>query len=313
MQKGFALIFLLVGMVIVIVIAGSVYYFTKIKPYRYNSFIEECKVSGGSVLESYPPLCQTPDGKTFKLREKIIAKTTSIANPSLTTINTLSPTMAVNKKTIHLAPFYGVDASISINKLNIIGVMFVPKNITKQIKPEWSYNMDKIFARIKKFYEAQFEGNIEITYQVNSAPIKGEENIEDYYPEDFVEEIENKNQNLLKSNTHNVWMIYLVEDPNFKLLVKGGGNLGGLARLNASTQGEFWLDNDAAITGTYGITGSAHEFGHALGIPHPWDLSININHDPNFGNVPGDIMGYSPYPDLDKNYIRDDIKKVMGL
>ena len=56
-----------------------------------------------------------------------------------------------------------------------------------------------------------------------------------------------------------------------------------------------------------------HEFGHALGIPHPWDLSININHDPNFGNVPGDIMGYSPYPDLDKNYIRDDIKKVMGL
>lgn len=232
----------------------------------------------------------------------------SAQNPTITSI----PTPKTGKKNIHLYPFYGADPNISINKLNIIGVMFVPKNITSQIKPEWLTNMEKIFARIKKFYETQFENNIEITYQVITIPIKGEEDIENYYPNTLVQEIEQNNQNLVKGNTHNVWMVYLVRDSDKKLNLKGG-NLGGLARLNASTQYEFWLDNEGTFADSYGITGSAHEFGHALGIPHPWDLPININHDPNFGNVPGDIMGYSSYKDLDKNYIRDDIKKEMGL
>lgn len=240
-------------------------------------------------------------------------KTTSVSttNPSSTITRALTP--VTGKKNIYLYPFYGANPSISINKLNIIGVIVIPKNISTQIKPEWLINIDKIFAKIKNFYQTQFENNIEITYQVISDPIRGDNNIEDYYPQDIVQEIENKNQNLIKSGSHNVWMVYLVEDPNFKLLVKGGGNLGGLASLNASIQGSFWLDNEAVVSYTYGITGSAHEFGHALGLPHPWELPINVNHDPNFGNVQGDIMGYSINKDLDKNFIRDDYKREIGL
>lgn len=232
-------------------------------------------------------------------------------SPSSTPTPTQNPTNTANKN-IHLYPYYGADSNISINKLNIIGVLFIPKNITTQIKPEWVTNMDTIFAMIKNFYQTQFKNQIEITYQVNSTGIIGEKDIEAYYPWDIAKEIEDKNPSLLKSGFHNVWMIYLVRGQQLSLNVKGG-NLGGLANFNAATQYESWLNNEAIITNTYGITGSAHEFGHALGIPHPWELPTNVNHDPNFGNVQGDIMGYSPYKDLNQNYLREDVKNTMGL
>lgn len=108
-------------------------------------------------------------------------------------------------------------------------------------------------------------------------------------------------------------MVYLVRDPEFKLNVKGG-SLGGVASIQAATQYEFWLNKEAVSENDlYGITGSAHEFGHALGIPHPWELPENVNQDPNWGNVQGDLMGYAKSNNLDNLYIRDDVKKAMGL
>ncbi len=108
-----------------------------------------------------------------------------------------------------------------------------------------------------------------------------------------------------------IWM-FSQNHSDFKLNILGG-NLGGLANLNAATQFEFWLDDQSVNSDTYGITGSAHEFGHALGIPHPWDLPANVNKEKSFGNVSGSLMGYLPLKELDDNYIRDDVKKEMGL
>lgn len=228
---------------------------------------------------------------------------------------TLAPLPSpITGKLIHPYNFFGVDATASINKIHIIGILFKPKDITTQIKPEWLRNMESIFKEIKDFYEKQFEGNISITYQVVSEPYIGEKDMEQYNPQDLAIELNNNKKDLLQSGVYNIFMIYLVRDQELKKNVIGG-NLGGLAQYHAASQYEFWLNNEALNSNDpYGIVGSAHEFGHALGIPHPSDLPANVNSDPNFGNVPGSLMGKNNSGLQLKNlYIRDDVKKAMGL
>ena len=165
--------------------------------------------------------------------------------------------------------------------------------------------MDKVDSKIKSFFEKQFAYNIEITYKIVSQPIKGKLNISEYTPSALAQEAKEQTSNLAVNDSHNIWMVYLVRDPDYKKNIIGG-NLGGLASLQAATQFEFWLDND--MINSSGLGGSAHEFAHALGIPHPWELPSNTTHDPNYGNVPGDLMGYSNSGlNLDNLYIRDDV------
>lgn len=299
-QKGFAPILILVGVLIIAGLVGGAYYFSKtqsVKPTTQNSVV--------------PSPFSTQRGE--QTPQPTHATPLQSASPS-------PQTNVTNKKTIHLYPFYSADPSIKINDLHIVGVFFSAKDIETSIKPEWPKNMEYIFSRIKKFYEREFENNIIITYEVMNQPVRGDKNIGDYSPETYeeVKEIKNKLNITDKDNVHNVLMIYIVEDfsnDNDKIVgirtIKG--NMGGAAQFSAADQGAFWLDDDAVKVHTYGITGSAHEFGHALGIPHPWEMPANTNHDPNFGNVPGSLMGYSPDPNLDKNYLRDDVKKGMGL
>lgn len=224
-----------------------------------------------------------------------------------------SPTQ-IKGKLIHPYNYFGVDTKASLNQIHIIGVLFKPKDIATQIKPEWPRNMESIFKEIKDFYEKQFEGNISITYEVVPEPYTGVKDLEQYNPQELAVELNNNKKDLLRNGVYNIFMIYLVRDEELKKNVIGG-NLGGLAPYHAASQYEFWLDDEALNSNNpYGIVGSAHEFGHALGIPHSWELPINVNHDPNFGNTPGDLMGYNNNGLQLKNlYIREDVKKEMGL
>ncbi len=233
-------------------------------------------------------------------------------SPSPTSSPTPSP--SITKKVIHLYPAYGANPNTQINKIHIISLLFVPKDIDTSIKNEWLTNMERVDSKIKSFFEKQFAYNIEVTYKIVSQPIKGRQNISEYTPSTLVQEAKEQTNSLVVGNSHNIWMVYLVRDPEYKKNIIGG-NLGGLASLQAATQFEFWLDNDAINSaGQYGLEGSAHEFAHALGIPHPWELPSNTSHDPNYGNIPGDLMGYSNSGlNLDSLYIRDDVKKEMGL
>lgn len=226
-------------------------------------------------------------------------------------IQTPLPTAAKTIKPLFVYPEYGIDPTIQINTIHIISVLFIPKDITTPVKPEWMSNMGTINTNIKRLFEREFQGHMKISHTVLNQPTIGSLNIEEYVPDSIVLEVREKNAGQIRSGFHNVWMVYVVRDQDYAKNV-AGGNLGGVPLLNASTQFEFWLDNEGASS--YGLQGSAHEFGHALGIPHPWDLPANPNNDPNFGNVPGDLMGYqnNSVP-FDKLYIRDDVKKKMGL
>jgi hypothetical protein len=234
-------------------------------------------------------------------------------SPTLTPTPTpeATPTSSVAKRTIHLYPAYGANPGALINKIHIISLLFVPKDIDTPIKNEWLTNMDKIDSKIKGFFEKQFDGNIEITCKIVSQPVRGGLNISEYTPNTLALEAKEQTSSLVEDGGYNVWMIYLVRDSEYKKNIIGG-NLGGLANLQAATQFEFWLDND--MVDTAGLKGSAHEFAHALGIPHPWELPSNTTNDPNYGNVPGDLMGYlNSGLNLDDLYIRDNVKREMGL
>lgn len=259
---------------------------------------------------------------SWSVSQPTASSTSTIINPIISTVTSITPNITISqssipsttKKTIHLYPAYGADPNTSINQLHVISLLFVPKDINTPIKPEWLTNMEKVNLNIKSFFEKQFSNTIKITYKTVTEPIIGNLNLTEYTPRALALEAKENTKNLVIANSHNVWMIYLVRDPENKKNIIGG-NLGGLASLQSATQFEFWLDNDAINSADpYGIKGSLHEFAHALGIPHPWELSSNTAHDQNYGNVPGDLMGYvNSELNIDKLYIRNDVKQEMGL
>lgn len=238
--------------------------------------------------------------------------TPSILSPPPTNIDSSSiDETQVTSQKIHLYPAYGADQNTQINKIHIISLLFVPKDITTPVKSEWLSNMNTTDLKIKNFFEKQFNHKIKISYQVVSEPIIGEQDISNYSPSSLVQEAKAKTSNRAIHDSYNVWMIYLVRDQELTKNIIGG-NLGGLVNQQSATQYEFWLDNN--MINVTGIIGSAHEFAHVLGIPHPWELPSNTTHDPNYGNTPGDLMGYSNNGlGLDDLYIREDVKKEMGL
>ncbi len=50
---------------LIILLTGAFFYFYKNNSYNLISTFEECRRAGYPILESYPPQCKTPDGKTF--------------------------------------------------------------------------------------------------------------------------------------------------------------------------------------------------------------------------------------------------------
>lgn len=296
-SKGFVGIYIFVGILFLGIIGGV--------------YLKLANSDFGSILRPKTSVTPTPRFLTTSSPSpKFTQQATNVVNSVPTS------TINRNNKNIHLFPYYGANPAISIDNLYIIGIIFKPRNIPDVSKPEWPKNMEKIFQEIKIFYEREFGGNINITYQVVSEIYTGDKNIEEYYPSDLAQELNTNKKELFKSNSYSVFMIYLVGDPEFKKNIKGG-DLGGLPAYNAASQGAFWLDNEAlSPKDPYGINGSAHEFGHALGIPHPWELLVNSGKDKQTVNADsrGDLMGYNNYGlQLKDMYIREDVKREMGL
>lgn len=209
----------------------------------------------------------------------------------------------------------------SINSLHLIPLYFVAKDQKGIIKPNWNQNFTASLNRISKFYTNQFNNQIHIDYKNPGEVINGDMPIKDYTFQGFRNEVFNKTSNLAQANSFNVWVVIVIRDKNDNTMKDDLGGISGdgsgkTSSIPLASGYEFWLDNEAVNSGKapYGVVGIAHEIGHSLGIPHPWDLKSNINHTPNYGNVPEDLMAYvRNNTSFENMYIRDDIKKEMGL
>lgn len=257
------------------------------------------KVTLNTTQKSSPTLSSPSTSSQFP------GPTDSTAPPSpiLTTAKTV---------TLKLYPSAGIDSTVVINKTHVIGLLFSPTDGSKVAKNEWIPNMKLIFNELERFYERQFPESMDITYTSVGSMVNGDLPASSYTPESLAEEAIQKTNQYKKVGQHNMWMIYFVRDEGTTINVSGG-SLGGVASQNAATQFEFWLNDEAIGKKGFGTIGSLHEFGHALGIPHPWELPANTSRAPNFGNVAGDIMSYSNSGvSVDTMYIRADVKSAMG-
>jgi hypothetical protein len=89
-----SLIIIAIVVIIILIALFLIFDIGRKQPESYLSIInfEECAQAGYPILESYPPQCKTPDGRTFT---QAVASTTS-PTPSVTPSQTPTPTQSAS-------------------------------------------------------------------------------------------------------------------------------------------------------------------------------------------------------------------------
>jgi len=209
-----------------------------------------------------------------------------------------------------------------IDKIVLKGIYFVPQDEQSYIKSYWQSSMQNIFTQIKSFYEQQFSNKIQITID-SPVIVYGDKNIEEYDVGSIDQEVKAKVKSSFGNDYFFDYMVFVIHgtDGNGK---NYQGNLGSF--FGIGTQGAFLLNPDdlGTVTTKYGTDYSgyltpAHEFGHTLGIPHPWEEEINKDSngniiDPQFGNSEqGSLMSYGGQlgPLIPNSFIRSTVKQKM--
>ena len=240
-----------------------------------------------------------------------------------------TPTPIKKKCKVHTYKdaFYG-GTQKCIDNIWTKGVYFIAKDKIPDIQPYWSESMVDVLGQIKNFYEGQFSQKINVTID---APILvyGKKNISEYDYSSISEEVYSTISNTFPNDGHFIDIQIFLLEPNGIIPENGGTFYNGLVMVNdvsMSVNPSSWLNSDmlGTVTTKYGTNyqgylGSAHEFGHSLYIPHPWEESINkdlngniINQ--NYGNDEiGSIMSYTGQkgPLMTYSFIRDQIKEKM--
>lgn len=181
---------------------------------------------------------------------------------------------------------------VEVTNLSLLGVYMIAADKESTLISDWKENLTKTLQELKTFYEKELPG-LNVDTVLHPDVISGARQAEEYLLPDFLPEI------LAKSDIINTW--HTKEDGHKILIIYidgvKGTNEGGYGQSidkRYVVNPAFWLEDDAIADGDpYGLVGSAHELGHGLGIPHPWEMPENTTNDPNFGNTPGDIMGYA--------------------
>lgn len=213
--------------------------------------------------------------------------------------------------------FYSGVGEHCLDKIVIKGVYFVAKNQSTGIKSYWKDSMLNIFTQIKNFYESQFSNKIQVIVDTPIV-IYGDKNIEEY--SQYLIEVELRAKINIDKSNFVVLMYYPIQGENDKRVQGDYGGGGEVDNSSSAMNSWFWLDSNMMKGPDYqGALFSAHEFGHALGIPHPWDEEVNKDSDgkiinSSYGNEEiGSLMSYGGQkgPLIPNSFIRIDVKNKM--
>lgn len=318
-QKGFMDVLLLI---LALVVVGSLYVISKKNSPPTTDIVTNEKTTKPETLPK-PISSPSSTGQT------------PVSAPRATTPKSTAVPASTCKVYTYQDKFTYSLGKHCIDKVTLQGIYFVPKDQTSGIIQNWSNNMIDIFSQIKQFYENQFDNKIMITIDNNPILVNGDLNAEDYNAWTALQEAKRK---LEFSNTGSTWtvrMMYIAVGYNNKSIqgtVGAGGGEDGNG--TTATNNGSWLDPTVlGYTTKYGAdyTGylaSAHEFGHSLGIPHPWEEEVNQKVilciapskcstetiDPNYGNNEiGSVMSYGGQkgPLIPASFIRTQVKQKM--
>lgn len=238
--------------------------------------------------------------------------TQQISKTSTTSQNP-SPTEILPTYKYHL---YG-NPHVDISKVKIIGVFLKANDQNETIKDEWSNNIEDSLSRIVNFYSKQFDGKIQFKTAVSKDLIISNKAKNEDSLSNIAKVVKEKTINLQEDGYHNTWIVFHLNSSDTPYGAHGSDYY------STAVDSARYLDNPSQVVNNGVLSPGnpdniaihpAHEFGHVLGLPHPWELPENTSHDSNFGNVPEDIMSYTrAYLSLDQMYVRDDMKKEMGF
>jgi len=222
--------------------------------------------------------------------------------------------------------YYGGN-QMCIDNIWVKGVYFIAKDQTSSFQSYWSESILNVLGQIKSFYENQFDNKIKITIDNTPIVIYGEKDIGDYNYSSIAQEVYNKvSVNFPIGNYFIDIQTYVVDGANG---VNGNNLYTGSIFINnkvGSINQSGWLNPESlgTVTTKYGTDysgylGSAHEFGHSLGIPHPWEEELNKDSkgniiNPTYGNDEiGSIMSYNGLkgPLIPNSFIRTQVKQKM--
>ena len=252
---------------------------------------------------------------------------TPMLSPTPPLTYTPTPVIVENCKVLtYQDKFYYGLGKHCLDRITLQGVYFVAKNQTTGIKLYWKDNMLDIFTQTKNFYESQFENKIQIAM---SAPtiIYGDRNIEEYDQSIIEQEIRQKLQ-IDSTNSFVILMFYPIQGENDKRVIGDWGSGGEVGNSSSAMNSWFWLDSEHLGTASTkmgadysGYLGSAHEFGHALGIQHPYIEEVNKDSKGNIINQDyendemGSLMSYGGQkgPLIPNSFIRAQVKQKMMI
>ncbi len=256
--------------------------------------------------------------------------TTPTKTPSPTPTHTATPTptaTTTNCKVFTYKDKYYGGGQLCIDSIWVKGVYFIAKDQTSGFQSYWSQGMLDIFGQIKSFYESQFDNKIKIAVDNTPTIVYGEKNIGEYNSGSIAQEVYNKVSGSFPRGDYFIDIqTFVVDGANG---VNGSNLYNGTIFINnrgGSVNQSGWLNPEShgTVTTKYGTDysgylGSAHEFGHSLGIPHPWDEEINKDSvgnviNPQYGNDEmGSLMSYGGQrgPLIPNSFIRAQVKQKM--
>lgn len=232
---------------------------------------------------------------------------------------------------------------ISLEQVKVFGVYLVPRNINLSKSKEfqtrnWRKDMEKVLKRATTFWSRELENKANFSVEILEKPLEGSLDLSIYDFNSTKNEVvkmleDEKNQNFRADirETKNkgffvIYSIYIATDrecDEYKQLgYKDYGECG-------KAEGKFYSDSSRGSLGflvstdvfyseadealaVHGPITTAHEFGHALGIPHPFDDQELSQQNQNYGKDPGNLMGHG-FCKLENCFLMPEQKKKMGL
>lgn len=224
--------------------------------------------------------------------------------------------------------------NVSLRRIQVYGVLFVPKNIelekSKQYQQhisDWPNVMEAVIKRTTDFWSRELDGRAQFSIEIIKVPIEGSRILSDYnfsrVQEEVIQALGEKVFLPESGEDTTVTAVYVANDDECAEYSKLGyssyqecGIAKGKIYYDYS-RGTLWflVSTDifyAESQGPHGPITTAHEFGHALGIPHPYDDYELSSGDLNFGKESGNLMGHGQCK-LEDCFLMKEQKELMGL
>ena len=226
------------------------------------------------------------------------------------------PDIYANQNSIKVSAHIYDKPDLSIKKINLIAVYFVPKDRQELQITDWQERLDNSLSRLTAFHRLETSGNSVINYVIYPQPMIGLELGQNYDTENTnygnphaLIAVGRELEARLLSPDGDLWSpeiaapVYKNSYRSVIVLYEGTGASGAVGEPMALLSRLYLTRPEYQ---TYGTTLLAHEFYHTLGLPEGYEV-------PSEDPITSDIMGAGRLKSIERTYINADALDRLGL